>query len=576
MMEDNNIKPPNSAETADFYDRLMRGEEKRGFLGKDRRYNPRRVIDRVSTQKYFIEVVRAWIKPTDKVLDLGCGPGSFLAAIAPLCGEIVGADISQQFVNSSRELIEGLEIPNARTLHIRANEALPFREESFDVLIMVDVIHHLEDIPRTLSEAMRVLKKNGRVLIFEPNKLNPLIWLVHLVDKNEWGLLKVGTPRIYRRILRPFMTLERIDFNGIVIGPESKALDHIADFLNRPKIYPVLGWLNPKMFVTGRKRDYQGCPFCSERKEISLMAETMDRYSGEKFTVCYCPSCRIAWTAVPEDFDVLSYYPSLYYGEKGQRFSLPLESFIRFFRKGRARLIQGRTGTKGSILDIGCGRGVMLNELKRKGWEVTGVEWSEDAVKAGELPEGAVHISRDLRSLRLKTGEYDAVSLWHVMEHLKDPRETLKEIRRVLRPGGRLFVEVPNFDSWQRAVDRDNWIYWEVPRHLYHFSFPGLNKMMKEEGLEEIDCTSWSLEFGPFGMMQAILNRLLPAKNFLFFLIRTREKKSSVLKGNFFLNLLLLIILIVPAALLGLLLESASAMNGKGGVVRCVYQKPLP
>jgi len=222
------------------------------MLGKEQRYNPKRIIERRSTQKYFVDKIRSSLNKNTRLLDFGCGPGTFLAAAAPLCAEVTGVDISRNFIEACRKTIHDLNVPNARAVHIEPGR-LPFDDGEFDAVLMVDVIHHLEHITETLTEVFRAVKPGGQVIIFEPNKLNPLITLVHLFDRNEWGLLRVGTPGVYRRILKPFMDIKAIDFNGIVIGPESKVYTWISEILNAPGVYPLLGWLNPKMMVSGTK-----------------------------------------------------------------------------------------------------------------------------------------------------------------------------------------------------------------------------------------------------------------------------------------------------------------------------------
>jgi SAM-dependent methyltransferase len=119
--------------------------------------------------------------------------------------------------------------------------------------MMVDVIHHLEEPGPVLESLMRRLRPGGRLLIFEPNKLNPLISLYHALDRNEWGLLRLGTPRAYRKMLSPLADLHSVTFNGIVIGPKSNLFPWISSVINRPSLYPYLGWLNPKLFIVGRK-----------------------------------------------------------------------------------------------------------------------------------------------------------------------------------------------------------------------------------------------------------------------------------------------------------------------------------
>lgn len=244
---------PSSDQTKQFYDDLMEGDEKRGIFGKDTRFNAVRVSQRESVHKYFGEVIKPYIKKNDRVLDFGCGPGSFVAIASKYCDEIIGVDISTRFTSLCEKTIQKLNLKNAKALQIFQGN-LPFQNHSFDVVIMVDVLHHLDNISKDLEEALRVLKSGGQVLIFEPNKLNPLIAVMHALDRNEWGLLKLGTPRIYKKILTPYLEINEISFNGIVIGPESSIFPMISDLLDKDNVKPLLGWLNPKIFISGRKR----------------------------------------------------------------------------------------------------------------------------------------------------------------------------------------------------------------------------------------------------------------------------------------------------------------------------------
>jgi hypothetical protein len=102
---------------------------------------------------------------------------------------------------------------------------------------------------------LRAVKKGGRILIFEPNKLNPLIWLVYILDKNEWGLLKFGKPSKYQELLARYVHIDHVGFNGIGIGigPESLVYHVAAEIINYRFLKPLLGWMNPKMFITGIK-----------------------------------------------------------------------------------------------------------------------------------------------------------------------------------------------------------------------------------------------------------------------------------------------------------------------------------
>lgn len=247
-----NYESQKTDKTAEFYDKLMLGEEKRGILGKDTRYNSKWLAGKASVRKYFFDVVVKHIKPTDKVLDFGCGPGTFSIILSSICAEVYSIDISKEFINTCKANIQAENITNVFPSVITSDK-LDFEDASFDVIMMVDVIHHLDDIDFRMKEVFRLLKPNGKLLVFEPNKLNPLMFLMHYFDANERGLLRVGTPASYRKLLRSGYEIENIDFNGIVIGPTSKVYDFISDVLNS-KFLPFLSWLNPKIFVSAKKR----------------------------------------------------------------------------------------------------------------------------------------------------------------------------------------------------------------------------------------------------------------------------------------------------------------------------------
>jgi SAM-dependent methyltransferase len=118
------------------------------------------------------------------------------------------------------------------------------------------------------------------------------------------------------------------------------------------------------------------------------------------------------------------------------------------------------------------------------GWEVHGVEVA---------PELAQH-AREEFNLDVSTGpaevalprfpndHFDVVSMWHVLEHLFDPSWVLAEVYRILKPGGRLMLEVPNFHSLSRFILRTYWFPLELPRHLYHFTPQTLQAMLTKGG----------------------------------------------------------------------------------------------
>ena len=246
------FKNLSSEQTKDFYENLVKGEHKRGLWGMEHRFDAEQIIQKPSVLKHFVGVIAPYLGQELNCLDLGCGPGGFLALMAPFCKQITGADIVPSFVEEAKETIKRRDIGNA-TAQLLQPGALPFETASFDRVVMIDTIHHLEKHDETMAEVARVLKPGGLFLIFEPNKLNPLLALMCALDKNEHGLLRLGTFAAYKKLLKANFDIQHQEYNGVLVGPEGKTALAIADFVSKPG-NKLFGWLSPKIFMAARKK----------------------------------------------------------------------------------------------------------------------------------------------------------------------------------------------------------------------------------------------------------------------------------------------------------------------------------
>lgn len=245
------FKTNSTQETRGFYEGLSTGENKRGIWGKESRFNPDSISGKKSVLRHFVPVMSDYLSANDNCLDLGCGPGGFLSLMAPLCGSITGADIVPHFVDECQGVIESRGLANAKAV-LLSEGSLPFGDECFDKVIMVDAIHHLESRQKTMDEVTRVLRRGGLLLIFEPNKLNPLLALLCALDKNEHGLLQLGTFASYKELLGRRFIIEAEKYNGMLVGPEGAVSIAIADFVSNAA-HKGVGWLSPKLFIAARK-----------------------------------------------------------------------------------------------------------------------------------------------------------------------------------------------------------------------------------------------------------------------------------------------------------------------------------
>lgn len=246
------MKPPDAARTVRFYENLVAGRESRGLWGADRRFDAERIRRHPSVARHFESVVASILRPTDAVLDLGCGPGGFLSVAAPHCASITGVDVVPAFVEQCQATIDRLGLRGARAL-LSDGRRIPVEDGTFDAAILVDVIHHCEDPVAVLADVRRVLRPGGRLLIFEPNKANPLLALMCALDRNEWGLLRLGSRRAYRRLLDGLFEVDEMRWSGLLVGPEGRVSMAVADAVSGGPLSGVAGWLSPKHLIVARR-----------------------------------------------------------------------------------------------------------------------------------------------------------------------------------------------------------------------------------------------------------------------------------------------------------------------------------
>jgi SAM-dependent methyltransferase len=131
----------------------------------------------------------------------------------------------------------------------------------------------------------------------------------------------------------------------------------------------------------------------------------------------------------------------------------------------------------------------------------------------------------DLPEMGLPGSSVDLMILWHVLEHLPDPDHLLREVARLMRPGGAVVVAVPNFGSAEARLAGPRWFHLDVPRHLTHFTRPSLEAMLRHAGLTPGKLSYFAPEYDLFSFVQSLENRLGLAHNLLYDLLRTRDGK---------------------------------------------------
>jgi SAM-dependent methyltransferase len=276
------------------------------------------------------------------------------------------------------------------------------------------------------------------------------------------------------------------------------------------------------------------CDLCGSSDAAPVMAQADPRSParGRLFHVVACRQCGLIYLSPrPQGADLAAYYPEDYYDHlaAGTDCAAPraglgrkLRHAIRqalleryygypiFARRGPSAgrglprwiapcgawferwrlLVSGREAAiipfvgQGKLLDVGCGTGKDLLRLQEAGWAVTGVEISPYAASLARARLGCEVMVGQFDEAPLDGRQFDAVRLSHVLEHLPSPRRSLEKVRRLLRPGGVLWLEVPNAGSVERRLFRRYWWSWDLPRHLYHFTPATLVRLLREVGFQ--------------------------------------------------------------------------------------------
>jgi 2-polyprenyl-3-methyl-5-hydroxy-6-metoxy-1,4-benzoquinol methylase len=148
---------------------------------------------------------------------------------------------------------------------------------------------------------------------------------------------------------------------------------------------------------------------------------------------------------------------------------------VRFFRGVKKR---------GRLLDIGCGMGYFLLTCQNYGYHVEGFDVSDDAAA---YVKGRLEIpvrTGNMESLPYESGSFDIITMWHFLEHTPDPRVYLKKTWQLLKAGGLLVVDVPNYAGTDARKTWEHWKGWQLPYHLYHFTEETLCKMLSQHGFQ--------------------------------------------------------------------------------------------
>jgi len=190
--------------------------------------------------------------PCGKLLDIGCGTGIYFDALAGHSQHIEAIDFSDEMIRIAREYCSQNNLNNINARKGSA-EMLEYEDESFDVVIELDALHHICDLEKTLAEVSRVLKPGGHFLVFEPNVSNPLIFLVHALPAEERLAVSRNRPgKLVKLLEKRFDTVRWDGVCSLITQPEGIKGFILDTYLKFWKVsglkqfYPRQVWLGRK------------------------------------------------------------------------------------------------------------------------------------------------------------------------------------------------------------------------------------------------------------------------------------------------------------------------------------------
>lgn len=241
------------------------------------------------------------------------------------------------------------------------------------------------------------------------------------------------------------------------------------------------------------------CPVCEEGggRTQALVTDFLLGTTRESFQLIRCPSCTALYLdRMPGSDELAAFYPQGYWWEQPDRGApaparwlhrlegwykdFVLADHVRFVRRC-ARVTPHAVPV--SLLDIGCGAGSFLYHCRRHGFAVRGLDTSERAARHAARAYGIdVTVGAIDATNGVSTAHYDVITMFHVLEHLRDPVRALRTAAAWLAPGGDLILQVPNADSLQARLFKTRWYGLDPPRHLINFNRRSLEVALGRAG----------------------------------------------------------------------------------------------
>jgi len=234
--------------------------------------------------------------------------------------------------------------------------------------------------------------------------------------------------------------------------------------------------------------NYTNCPVCESQNFSPFITCEDHTVSHEKFDIVSCDNCNFKFTnPIPDISSLGAYYKSEDYISHSNTKKGIVSRLYHFIRKrtlkAKIKLVASNV-SRGTILDYGCGTGMFIDVCESAGWRALGVEPDNGARKMAKDMKLKVYPGKADLVKDHPEEKFDAITLWHVLEHVNDLEDTLGFFKSRLNRDGVLIIAVPNYTSYDAIHYKEFWAAYDVPRHLYHFEISSVSQLLGNYGFK--------------------------------------------------------------------------------------------
>ena len=228
------------------------------------------------------------------------------------------------------------------------------------------------------------------------------------------------------------------------------------------------------------------CPICNSTEFDHIITCNDYTVSQNPFNIVGCTQCSFRFTNPrPTNDNLPEFYKSINYishSDTKKGFVSQVYHLVRKYTLNQKLKLLKANVAVGNLLDYGCGTGTFLKQANAKGWNSFGTEPDEGARELSNSNKKLAFGNKQELNAFDPLITFNAITLWHVLEHVTDLPETLNFFKQKLNQNGALIIAVPNYNSYDAKHYKAHWAAYDLPRHLYHFEAKTISQLLAKYG----------------------------------------------------------------------------------------------